>query len=56
MQMKKALVLYKKSAYASYFLDRNSTICSREGQIPKKNLSRFLEVHDEHYRALERVE
>ncbi len=56
MDLKKALVLYKKSVYANYFLDKKSSLRSRKGQIPAENLSRLLEVHDEHYRALERVE
>lgn len=56
MKIKKALVLYKRSVYANYFLDKKSSLRSRKAKIPKENLSRLRQVHDEHYKGLGRVE
>lgn len=56
MKIKKALILYKKSTYANYFLDKKSSLLKTRHLIPKINLSRLKNVHLMHYKTLEIVE
>ncbi|OGX06869.1 MAG: hypothetical protein A2Z88_05505 [Omnitrophica WOR_2 bacterium GWA2_47_8] len=56
MKIKKALVLYKRSAYSSYFLDAQSSLKLAEKLIPKSNMRSLKLVHTEHYTALAMVE
>jgi len=56
MGIKKILVLYKKSVYTNYFLDRHSSLRHKERLMPKKNMRRLKNVHVQHYETLRIVE
>ncbi len=56
MKIKKVLVLYKRSVYANYFLNKRSSLRKRRAQIPKENIQRLKIAHAKHYKTLEIVE
>lgn len=53
---KKVLLLYKKSAYAIYFLERTITLGEHGTSDIRREIQRFKNAHDEHYATLESLE
>lgn len=56
MILKNVLILYKRSAYKIYFLDKKSSFRIRNRAVIRKELERFKNAHDEHYHTLRTVE
>ncbi len=56
MRIKRALVLYKRSVYSSYFLDKSSSIRRLFSFIPRENRNRLQLVHKQHDLTLQIVE
>ena len=56
MQIKNALLLYKKSAYKVYFLEKGSSLFRRQAILNSHELRDFKEAHEEHYRTLRYIE
>lgn len=56
MKFKNILVLYKKSAYQIYFLDHRRPILRDKRAVYRKELERFRETHEEHYKSLKIIE
>lgn len=56
MHFKNVLLLYKKSAYSIYFLERKAVLIRRKTQDIKNEIKRFKKAHDEHHRTLRIVE
>ena len=50
------LVLYKKSAYQIYFLERKDSFLTRKKNFYLKELDRFRQTHEEHYKSLAIIE
>jgi NAD+ kinase len=53
---KKVLLLYKKSAYAIYFLERKIILGEHRESDIRREILRFKNAHDEHYATLESLE
>jgi NAD+ kinase len=53
---KKVLLIYKKSAYSIYFMERKLRLASGKKINLQKELKRFKKAHDEHHQTLERIE
>lgn len=56
MELKEVLVLYKKSAYKIYFLEKRRPFSVKNKTIIQKELKSFKKSHDEHYATLKTVE
>ncbi len=56
MPPKKLLILYKKSAYKIYFLERKSSLFKKEHLFPSREINDFKRAHHKHYQSLEIVE
>lgn len=56
MNFENVLLLYKKSAYSIYFLERKAVLIRRKTQDIKNEIKRFKKAHDEHHRTLKIVE
>lgn len=56
MELKNVLILYKKSAYRIYFLEKKSPFFVRNKFLTCKELERFKKAHDEHYATLKMIE
>jgi len=56
MKYKKILLLYKKSSYKSYFLDRRSSSFSKQKTLSRREIARFKSIHDQHYSSLSEIE
>ena len=52
MEFSKILLLYKRSAYQIYFLEKWHKDFSRENPISRQQIQRFKKAHDAHYRSL----
>lgn len=55
-QFKKILLVYKKSAYSIYFMERKLKFMASKQANLKNEMKRFIRAHDEHYSALKEVE
>jgi NAD+ kinase len=55
MKIKRALILYKKSAYSIYFQHPNSSFNSR-GKVSSSELARFRKMHETHFACVAYVE
>lgn len=55
MKFKNVLVLYKRSAYKIYFLDRTSFLLGGKSSFLKKEKANFKKSHDAHYQSLRSV-
>jgi len=53
---RKILLIYKKSAYSIYFLERRIKLAKKEIANLKNEMVRFKKAHDEHYSTVEHVE
>jgi len=53
---KKVLLVYKKSAYSIYFMERKIQLTRGPKANVQKEIKRFKKAHDEHYASLEKVE
>lgn len=49
------LLLYKRSAYRIYFMNRNSSFVDNGSPIIKDEIKKFKDAHDEHYGTLKGV-
>ena len=56
MTLKNVLILYKKSAYKIYFLEKRGSFSVRNRSLIQKELGHFKKAHDEHYATLREVE
>ena len=56
MNIKKVLLIHKKSAYKVYFLERNSSFYKKEHLFSKAELESFKIAHAKHYASLAQVE
>lgn len=56
MQIKRALILYKKSAYKIYFLEHRSSILRKKMRLTSSGVAAFRKSHNEHYRTLGELE
>jgi len=56
MTLKNVLVLYKKSAYKIYFLEKRRAFHIKNKTVIQKELKRFKRSHDEHYATLKTIE
>ncbi len=54
--IKKTLLLYKKSSYTIYFMERKNALCHDKNTVTKKAFDRLIKSHDEHYAALKKVQ
>src|SRR3989338_7022356 len=52
MNLNKVLILYKRSAYRIYFMEKNSSLKKNKSNILKKEIGRFKKAHDLHYQTL----
>src|SRR3990167_1664161 len=52
---KKVLLVYKKSAYQIYFLERKSSLYRQQKKFSQKEIHRFLRAHHSHYATLDVV-
>lgn len=55
MPLKEILILYKKSAYQIYFLERKSSLFQKENALSPLEISDFKRAHDKHYQSLTMV-
>ncbi len=55
MNPKKILILYKKSAYKIYFLERKSSLFQKENSLTPREINDFKRAHDKHYQSLAMV-
>jgi NAD+ kinase len=53
---KKVLLIYKKSAYSIYFMERKIKLADGGKANLKNEMRRFIKAHEEHYSALKEVE
>jgi len=53
---KKVLLVYKKSAYSIYFMERKIQLAKGQKTNVQKEIMRFKKAHDEHYATLIKVE
>jgi len=53
---KKVLLVYKKSAYSIYFMERKIQLAKGQKASVQKEIKRFKKAHDEHYSTLVKVE
>jgi len=53
---KKVLLVYKKSAYSIYFMERRIQMAKGQKANVQKEIKRFKKAHDEHYAALRKIE
>ncbi len=56
MKPKRCLLVYKRSAYTVYFLDRKSSLYNKQKKFPASQIKQFLASHNAHYRSLNVVE
>jgi len=56
MVFKKVLLLYKRSAYNIYFLDKENSFVKGRHLTVSKEINRFKKAHDEHYKTLQTLE
>lgn len=49
-------MIYKKSAYSIYFMERKMKLASGKKSNIQKELRRFKKAHDEHYATLKKIE
>lgn len=56
MELKNVLLLYKKSAYRIYFLEKKGSFRIKNKPLIQEELGRFKKAHDEHYATLKTVE
>ena len=56
MNFENVLLLYKKSAYSIYFLERKAVLIRKKTPDIKNEIKRFKKAHDEHHRTLKIVE
>lgn len=52
---KNVLVLYKRSAYTFYFLEKDGVLRGKVGGLAQKETARFKKAHDEHYATLKEI-
>ena len=55
MKIKKVLLLYKRSAYNIYFMDRNSSMRISKNQVIQRESKKFKEAHARHYETLKSI-
>ncbi|HLD69314.1 MAG TPA: NAD(+)/NADH kinase [Candidatus Omnitrophota bacterium] len=55
MPPKKILVLYKKSAYKIYFLEKKSSLFQKENSLTPLEIHDFKRAHEKHYQSLAMV-
>ncbi|OGX35027.1 MAG: hypothetical protein A3C36_04200 [Omnitrophica WOR_2 bacterium RIFCSPHIGHO2_02_FULL_52_10] len=55
-RFKKVLLVYKKSAYSIYFMERKIKFAASKRANLNNEMKRFIKAHDEHYSALKEVE
>jgi len=55
-KFKKVLLVYKKSAYSIYLLERKIRLVQSKNSNLKKEIRRFKRAHDEHYETLRDTE
>ncbi len=53
--LKRVLVLYKRSAYKIYFLEKDSSLAKRRNPVVKNEITRFQKAHEQHYQTLEQI-
>jgi len=53
---KNVLLVYKKSAYSIYFMERKIQLLKGQKSNVQKEIRRFKKAHDEHYATLAKVE
>ncbi len=51
----KILILYKKSAYKIYFLERKSFLFQKENSLTAREINDFKRAHEKHYQSLSKV-
>jgi NAD+ kinase len=56
VELKNVLLLYKKSAYKIYFLEKKGSFQIKNRPLIQEELGRFKKAHDEHYATLKTVE
>ncbi len=56
MTLQNVLILYKKSAYKIYFLEKRRAFHVKNKTVIQKELKRFKRSHDEHYATLKTIE
>lgn len=56
MMLKNILLLYKKSAYTIYFLERKKAFADINPHLIRNEVARFKKAHEEHYQALGLIE
>lgn len=56
MASTKILILYKKSAYKIYFLERKSSLFRKERSFASGEINGFKKAHDRHYKSLEMIQ
>ena len=55
-KIKKVLLLYKKSVYTNYFLNKKSSLRHKEASLPPESMQRLRLIHGQHHLTLQRVE
>ena len=56
MPLKNILLLYKKSAYTIYFLERKKAFADVKRHLIRNEIERFKKAHEEHYQTLGLIE
>lgn len=56
MTSTKILILYKKSAYKIYFLERKSSLFQKENALTPWEINGFKKAHDRHYKSLKMIQ
>ena len=56
MKIKKVLLVYKKSVYKIYFLERHSSYFGKQRWFPAAEIVRLRAAHRAHYQSLEHIE
>ena len=55
MKIKNILLIYKKSAYKIYFLEKSSSLFGKQRKFNPAEIERFRAAHSQHYRTLDYV-